>query len=1305
MLPSSGDNIEQRPEEEEEEDQSSLSPLSSVTLTYSMDDPTIQSTTNSPSNQDESSDSEVEVAAALSDSNRLLLLWQRKEEEEHDEAETQAVASSPDGRFLKFNIEIGRGSFKTVYRGLDTETTVEVAWCELQTHRLNKAERQRFNEEVEMLKALQHPNIVRFFDSWKAPLRGHKCTILVTELMTSGTLKTYLRRFRQMKLKLLQRWSFQILKGLHFLHTRSPPILHRDLKCDNIFITGPSASVKIGDLGLATLKNASFAKSVIGTPEFMAPEMYEEKYDEAVDVYAFGMCILEMATSEYPYSECQNAAQIYRKVTSGLKPESFSKVSVPELKEIIEGCIRTDSSERFTIQDLLNHRFFLEQSGVHVDLAEDDDGSKAALKLWLRMDQNRKLQGKYKDNNAIEFLFELYEDVPEEVAQEMVVLGFLCEADYKLVAKAIRHRVTAIKRQREKKHQLLDKTLNSQKEAVIEELSDSAPKQPALSSQETAGAISSNTREASNQVCLRRNTRIVIDTHDSAAASGLTPAWMQALPSVTMTSSSSSPVDSGISGVSSKADGDEDDSKTTKHSTHSSAMSDCEIESRISPSAVPGKVEPTLQHVTNPAAISSVPTPSPVAPAIPRPKAPLLGYWTHSKPPPLPVLRFPRGSSLCFLQSIAVSHKARRPESGSVSGFSSPVDSYASDVTSGFSDGNDGQSDMGTKEVTSTESTKQFKKRARARLKIIGLSELQDRVVECQLQTHDSKMVTFKFDLDGDNPEDIASVMIHRDFILPSERQGFIFRMYDIINRAETTPMVAAKALSSSSSLPDTTEVDPSPLKSDNVYTNSEATPTGRPQRSQSFHTSSAPSHQSPPHLLHYPPADSAPPLASPLPTYHLPSSPYSPYTFSTQSTSPGLSRVHSNTSLFTSPTSPSVPSSPSQWPPPDQPIFSLANVLSLAMSMAHSIIPPPGTPNQGFDPKSHPMSPPYPSPPTVLTPPMSPMLSPKINLPSHAPSPVPIRSQESYNPLTNETGSTHYSQKGVQHGWTPVTPHTEMEQRQASSLMPLSPRLSPVQEVKKSIFTVGRFQVAPSKEVPAVSHQEARPLSHATPTAHSPPPSRLDQSDSSESSESSTEGQSESESSISTVTVAPTRHLWSNDDPGELGEGGIRREREEEERKRREGQRLSAWEGTAGSPGMSSNSLGQPWSRSAPYISSDESDSENEDMWVELQELRERHLTEVNNLKANQKREIEDLYLKMGKVPPPGIVPPSAILNHRQRRLSKTGSYPRKNSLQRLDVLPPAGIMRKSSVSGSSSGSQERAGKGVTFALEHSFM
>lgn len=72
----------------------------------------------------------------------------------------------------------------------------------------------------------------------------------------------YLRRFKKINPKVLKSWCRQILKGLAFLHSRSPPIIHRDLKCDNIFINGTTGCVKIGDLGLATLKNRSFAKSV-----------------------------------------------------------------------------------------------------------------------------------------------------------------------------------------------------------------------------------------------------------------------------------------------------------------------------------------------------------------------------------------------------------------------------------------------------------------------------------------------------------------------------------------------------------------------------------------------------------------------------------------------------------------------------------------------------------------------------------------------------------------------------------------------------------------------------------------------------------------------------------------------------------------------------------------------------------------------------------------------------------------------------------------------------------------------------------
>ncbi|XP_053781736.1 serine/threonine-protein kinase WNK2 isoform X16 [Desmodus rotundus] len=375
---------------------------------------------------------------------------EEEEEEDDDEDDLKAVATSLDGRFLKFDIELGRGSFKTVYKGLDTETWVEVAWCELQDRKLTKLERQRFKEEAEMLKGLQHPNIVRFYDFWESSAKGKRCIVLVTELMTSGTLKTYLKRFKVMKPKVLRSWCRQILKGLLFLHTRTPPIIHRDLKCDNIFITGPTGSVKIGDLGLATLKRASFAKSVIGTPEFMAPEMYEEHYDESVDVYAFGMCMLEMATSEYPYSECQNAAQIYRKVTCGIKPASFEKVHDPEIKEIIGECICKNKEERYQIKDLLSHAFFAEDTGVRVELAEEDHGRKSTIALRLWVEDPKKLKGKPKDNGAIEFTFDLERETPDDVAQEMIDSGFFHESDMKIVAKSIRDRVALIQWRRER---------------------------------------------------------------------------------------------------------------------------------------------------------------------------------------------------------------------------------------------------------------------------------------------------------------------------------------------------------------------------------------------------------------------------------------------------------------------------------------------------------------------------------------------------------------------------------------------------------------------------------------------------------------------------------------------------------------------------------------------------------------------------------------------------------------------------------------------------------------------------------------
>ncbi|MED6199306.1 putative serine/threonine-protein kinase wnk11, partial [Stylosanthes scabra] len=98
--------------------------------------------------------------------------------------------------------------------------------------------------------------------------------------------------------------------------------------------------VKIGDLSLATIVGRSHsAHSVLGTPEFMASELYE-KYTEMVDIYSFGMCVLEMVTLEIPYSECDNVVKVYKKVCSGVRPQSLKKIKDAEVKKgFIERCI------------------------------------------------------------------------------------------------------------------------------------------------------------------------------------------------------------------------------------------------------------------------------------------------------------------------------------------------------------------------------------------------------------------------------------------------------------------------------------------------------------------------------------------------------------------------------------------------------------------------------------------------------------------------------------------------------------------------------------------------------------------------------------------------------------------------------------------------------------------------------------------------------------------------------------------------------------------------------------------------------
>uniref|UniRef100_A0A7N0UFZ1 non-specific serine/threonine protein kinase n=1 Tax=Kalanchoe fedtschenkoi TaxID=63787 RepID=A0A7N0UFZ1_KALFE len=247
-------------------------------------------------------------------------------------------------------------SFLCSYRAFDEIDGIEVAWNQIRIDDVicSVKDLEKLYSEVFLLQSLKHENIIKFYTSWVD--EKSKNVVMITELFTSGSLRQYRKKHKNVDMKVIKKWVRQILCGLVYLHSHNPPIIHRDLKCDNIFVNGNHGEVKIGDLGLATVMQQPTAHSVIGTPEFMAPELYEEEYNELVDVYSFGMCILEMVTFEYPYSECRNPAQIYKKVTSGIKPASLGKVADSKTKAFIEKCLNR-ASERPSAEELLRDSF------------------------------------------------------------------------------------------------------------------------------------------------------------------------------------------------------------------------------------------------------------------------------------------------------------------------------------------------------------------------------------------------------------------------------------------------------------------------------------------------------------------------------------------------------------------------------------------------------------------------------------------------------------------------------------------------------------------------------------------------------------------------------------------------------------------------------------------------------------------------------------------------------------------------------------------------------------------------------------
>lgn len=285
-------------------------------------------------------------------------------------------------RFSRTNIIIAEGKYKTVYQGYDHDYGREVAWSRINISSLEPKEKSKLLEDLKFLLKLDHPSLLKLIDCWE--VADKSSIITITESQTC-TLKSFLGQKRPIiQLKTIKKWCKSILEGIKYLHSRL--IIHKNIKCKNIFIGNSSANIRIGILGYTT--------HIID--------------DDNYDIKCFAYSLLEM---------CTFVDLDYTKTLSNSPPRELSMIENPIIKNFICSCLN-----EHTADSLLLHNFFSSDDladNLPLKLMPIEDLYEVAfeevdksLRFVIVLKKNCQSIGKYE--------FSYNEDVPELVAEALL---------------------------------------------------------------------------------------------------------------------------------------------------------------------------------------------------------------------------------------------------------------------------------------------------------------------------------------------------------------------------------------------------------------------------------------------------------------------------------------------------------------------------------------------------------------------------------------------------------------------------------------------------------------------------------------------------------------------------------------------------------------------------------------------------------------------------------------------------------------------------------------------------------------------
>ena len=261
---------------------------------------------------------------------------------------------------------LGTGSFGSVYEAKNTIFQNVVAMKVINKDPNNELDEQEIRNEIDILKKLSHPNIVKIYEFYVSNSHYY----IVTEFCRDGELFSYIKnKYSERQLAVL---FYQVFSGLWYLHDNK--ILHRDIKLENIMISQKEKDnetgeelfwVKIIDFGTAKIfeKNKK-EKDVVGSSYYIAPEVLKQNYNEKCDTWSVGVILYMMLVGRAPF-DGKDDEEIILKINSAdynSKEPKLMKHS-PEVRDLVSKLLQKDTDKRYSAKEAIAHPWFQKYGG------------------------------------------------------------------------------------------------------------------------------------------------------------------------------------------------------------------------------------------------------------------------------------------------------------------------------------------------------------------------------------------------------------------------------------------------------------------------------------------------------------------------------------------------------------------------------------------------------------------------------------------------------------------------------------------------------------------------------------------------------------------------------------------------------------------------------------------------------------------------------------------------------------------------------------------------------------------------------